>query len=396
MTTASAITELIQALRAGTLGSEWFSGRVVDDDDLVVSALVLGLAPALDHRLAEWGIELAPRAKAKLGAIRQSSRERYAAIITQLGEILSALQREAVRPIVLKGCYLAAQIYPAPELRPMNDIDLLFREEELEAVDRVLVRLGYERHSKSRELGPGVVKHTRTYRLPGPSTETPNPYLSSASARTVEPHSSLEESWFGLRCDITPGVFERAQPFPVAGNEARGLCAEDLLLHLCVHLAFHLIMGAPSFVQLMDMDVVLRKFADPEGIPFRWADFLGRVRSTRSAPFIYASLRLAGKLWGSPVPAEVEQQLSEHCPGPIRRYVGGLSLEDVLARTQNPPLTTIPQRLRRGLEDRLETSRWAVGLPARWRVWRTLFAVARTDTGRMILSSGCKRKHSEY
>ncbi len=381
MSVPAPVAEIIRALRADTLGPEWFRGRTSDDREIALSALVLGLAPMLEFRLRQWKLELEPPAMGQLRAAREAGQKRYAALTEQLGELLGALEAEGVRPLVLKGCHLAACVYPTPGLRPMSDIDLLFRPEELEGAHFTLLRLGYEMREKPAHLGPGIVKHTRTYRRPGPADATPNPYLSGDFNRTVEPHASLEESWFGLRCDITAGVLERSVSVQAAGWRGRGLGPEDLLLHLCVHLAFHLVMGAPSLVQLMDIDWVLRW-----GQPImNWSEFLGRVAGTRSTPFVYVALFLADRTWGSAIPGEVLQALSRECPEAVRRHAERLSLEEVLARTQRAPLRTLGQRVLRGFQDRSEAARWAADLSGKWHVWRTLFAINRTDTGRMLM-----------
>ena len=69
----------------------------------------------------------------------------------------------------------------------------------------------------------------------------------------IEPHTSLEESWFGLKVDVTGGVRGRAITENLNGHECLVLSREDLLLHLCVHFCFHLIMGSPAMVQLTDL-----------------------------------------------------------------------------------------------------------------------------------------------
>ena len=73
----------------------------------------------------------------------------------------------------------------------------------------------------------------------------------------VEPHGSLEESWFGLKVDVTPGVWARAVPVLVYGQPAYRLSTSDMILHLAVHAAFHVIMGASVFVQLYDIGRVV-------------------------------------------------------------------------------------------------------------------------------------------
>jgi hypothetical protein len=194
----------------------------------------------------------------------------------------------------------------------------------------------------------------------------------------IEPHTSLEESWFGLRVDITPGVRERAAGADLGGHVCRVLAREDLLLHLCVHFCFHLIMGSPAMVQLLDLRYAATEEAD-------WEALTRRAIERRAAPFALAALTLAHNLLGAPVPEPTLTALAKASPESHRRRVSGMTLADVLHRTQQKPLRTLVQRLQRGLADRAEAARWASDWRGRWQVWRTALDVSRTDTARLVL-----------
>jgi hypothetical protein len=376
---AAPIELIVHGLRVNAEVSSWDLAGV-DADDVAVTAIVLGLAPLLHWRLESWAALLPPRAQAKLEASRQAALEREAAIQAQLAELLTALSERGATPIVLKGAYLSGAVYPEPGLRPMNDIDLLFRPPELPAAEQALADLGYRARSRTPEAGARVTKHTSTYRRAGEEGATPNPYLSPAGGRTVEPHRSLEESWYGLRVDITPGVWDRAQGISVAGQPALALSLEDNLLHVAVHLVFHLIMGYPSLVQLMDVRFAAERWANT----LDWDRLRAQAAAASAVPFAYAALRLAHQTLAAPVPAQTLQALRQDCPPGLRAQAERLSLADVLRRTQRPPVVSLRQRLEHGLAERAEVARWAPTLADKWQVWRTALEVARTDTGRLI------------
>jgi hypothetical protein len=370
---------LLGALRADADPRRWLQSAEaagLDWDDLAVTALALGLAPLLHFRLEGWRLELPlPRAQAKLSFSRHAEAARHAARSAQLAEVLPCLP---VAPIVLKGAYLAEAVYPAPGLRPMNDIDLLFRPEDLTAVAAALTSLGYGGKDKSPDVGPGITKHISTFRR-GAAAATPNPYLSANASHMIEPHRSLEESWFGLRCDLTPGAWLRSQPIEIAGQPARALSAADNLIHLCVHLTFHLIMGAPAFVQLADIGVYLDR------VSLDWEAVVARARDLRAAGYVYAALRLGHEALAAPVPAGSLQALGEAAPRRVRVVADRISAAVVLRRTQQAPLRRLRQRLLRGVADRAETASWAHS-PAEWlRVWFTLVNFTRTDTWRLLV-----------
>jgi hypothetical protein len=351
-----------------------------DWDTITVTAIALGLAPLLHNSLQHAEHTVPPMALAKLAVTRQAHAQRNQAIADQLAELLTACAAHHVDALVLKGALLAPAIYPDPALRPMNDIDLLFRPDDLPRVGPILESLGYCGKHKSADFGPGVTKHLSTYRRAGSEGNTPNPYLSAHADRTIEPHGSLEESWFGLKVDVTPGVWARAVPLTLHGQPAFRLSTADSLLHLAVHAVFHAIMGSSMFVQLYDIRQLLAVWGDE----IHWPQLLSFTRTVRAQPFLYAGLYWANRLYRAPVPAEPLIDLLPDIPPGLAAYIHSMSAAALFIRTQHPPLTTLPQRLRRGLLDRRETARWAGSLRAKWRVWQTAAAFYKTDTAKLF------------
>jgi hypothetical protein len=380
---------IVSALRPETDSAVWSQqAQSTDAEKLAVSAIALGVAPLLVHRLNRWSLSLPTRAQTKLLAVRRDSATRQQSIMLQLTNILDAAQKTAIDVLVLKGAYLATHVYPEPGLRPMNDIDILVRPNQLAAMEDVLRGLGYAGHYKDPARGARVTKHTSSFRrTEKEGSETPNPYLSIAGDRTVEPHVSLEESWYGLRADITPGIWDRSVKAEFDRRAARALCASDLLLHLCIHFSFHLIMGYPSLVQLVDLMVLSPRLSEED-----WQAVVDRAIARHAQGFIYAALRLAWSGVGAPVPEKALALLWASTPANLRDYADGLTVEAVTQRAQRSPLTTMRKRLARGVAERAEASRWATSWQERIAVWRTLLDVSRTDTGRMIAARVLARR----
>lgn len=383
-------TTLLAALSPEQSADKWtalVTKNQINWTDLVIRSIAFGLAPLLHERVTAWQVNVPAKDLAKLALTRKANRARNEAINRQLAEILAGSAANNLRPIALKGVHLANHWYSDPSLRPMNDIDLLFAEQDMDAVDRVLTDLGYKSKWKSAELGAGVTKHTSTYRRDSQAPATPNPFVSAGGDRTIEPHTSLEESWFGLRVDITPGMRARAHALPFGAQTGWALDNEDLLLHLCIHLCFHLIMGAPSMVQLADFVVVL------ESDRINWQQFVSRAETAQAAPYAWAALQLAKNLLGIVDSAEntansltaALARLQRQTSSSLQQYINGLTVSGILQRTQKKPLITVRQRIVRGFQDRAETARWAPDWQSRLRVWRSAFDVANSDTGRLIL-----------
>lgn len=356
-----------------------------DLEDIAVTAIALGLAPLLHWQLSQAQVAPPALTMAKLAVTRQAHAKRNEAIGHQLAELLAAFAQQKIDVLVLKGALLAAIAYPDPSLRPMNDIDLLFRAADLLRVGRVLESLGYTGKHKSAEQGPGVTKHLSTYRRTGNPGDTPNPYLSAGGDRMVEPHGSLEESWFGLKVDITPGVWARAVPILLYGQPAYRLSTSDMLLHLAVHAAFHVIMGASVFIQLYDIGRMVETWS----AELNWIEILTLTHQAKAQPFIYAALYWARTLYQAAIPDAPFIALERECSPGLVAYVQALDAAGLLKRTQHPPLITLTQRLRRGLIDRQEATRWAASLSQKWQIWQTALAFYRTDTA-SLLKKGLK------
>ncbi len=350
-------------------------------ETVVVTAVALGLAPLLHYRLSQSEIGLPPpMAMAKLAITRQAHAKRNEGIANQLAEILTVCADQPRSVLVLKGALLASTVYDEPALRPMNDIDLLFRPQDLAAAQAILEELGYVGKHNDANQGPGVTKHLSTYRRTGQDASTPNPFLSAGGDRTVEPHGSLEESWFGLKVDITPGVWDRAIPITLHGRPAYRLSTNDLVLHLAVHATFHLIMGSSVFLQLYDIGRVLKTWPDQVD----WAGLLSSAAQVGARPFLYGALFWTRRLYAVPIPSESMQNLEKGCPPDLVAYIQSLDAPEIFNRTQHPPLVTLGQRLRRGLRDRREAARWAGSWPEKWQVWQTALAFHKTDTVQLL------------
>lgn len=355
-------------------------------EDVAVTAIVLGLAPLLHWYLEQHRLAPPPMVMAKLGLTRQAHATRNQAIANQLAEILQACHQHNLKPIVLKGALLAPLAYPQPALRPMNDIDLLFSAEDLAAVGPLLESLGYRGKHKDADLGPGVTKHLSTYRRVGENGATPNPYLSAAGDRTVEPHGSLEEAWFGLKVDITPGIRARLLPVTLHNQPACRLSTPDLVLHLSVHAAFHVIMGAAVFVQLYDIGRVIETW--PHDL--NWPQVMSSARQAGAQPFVYAALYWSKTLYRAAIPDDVLHTLKIECSPDLMAYVHQLDANALFKRTQQPPLTTLNQRLKRGLADRREAARWAKSPGEKWKIWQSALAFHKTDTAGLLMGKPLK------
>jgi hypothetical protein len=133
---------LENALIAGVLGEpgsparrlapDWAaSGSAPDWNYLCTRAMAHGLAPLLLRHLAERGVGVPEPARARFAEVAEYCRGRARKCQFTLYRFLEVGTRRGLATILLKGCALVGTAYPDPELRPMEDIDLLVRAEDV-------------------------------------------------------------------------------------------------------------------------------------------------------------------------------------------------------------------------------------------------------------------------
>ncbi len=342
-------------------------------DAVGVYAQATGLGPLLVHYA---GAHLPAPVAARLRLVARRTAWRNQKLLAALATVLTACAEASIPVVVLKGAYLTPAVYGDLGLRGMSDLDLWLRPEDLPRFRALMAQLGYTGKYTDPESGPGIVKHEWTFRSSASTASpAPNPYLFESDAFHIEPHTSLTESWFGLRLDIGTEMWERAQPW----QGARVLDPRDALLHGAVHAMFHLIMGKPMLLQLFDLRRLLEVFPDCAD-----AELIRRAHRVDAAGYLLAGLRLAQLAYAAPVPAAVLEGLAAVSPPRQRRQAAKLNLAGLWWQIQQAPLTGLRQRLIRGIHDRAVAARWARHSREVLRVWRSALVFTRTDTAAWI------------
>src|SRR5690606_10959963 len=100
----------------------------------------------LYHHLARDHLDRIPL------SIREALRARYYLLAarnlegtTQALRVLDALETAGTPAVAWKGPILAHSVYPGPELRIFNDLDILIRRQDVGTVRGVLEARGYQR-----------------------------------------------------------------------------------------------------------------------------------------------------------------------------------------------------------------------------------------------------------
>jgi Uncharacterised nucleotidyltransferase len=205
----------------------------------------------------------------------------------ELGRLLARFEGERIPVIPLKGPALAEAAYPYPFLRPCGDLDLLVRRETLDRVDDLLLGLGYRRLADAHSF-----RFDRAYDRATLYEAPSGIHVDLHWGLVSDPRYSWDE-----REGLT--VWDRAVPVRVTGGNALGLCPEDLLLYLAIHLAVHHALA--GLLWYYDLFLVLARW----GGTLDWPALVSRASRWRVRRALYFALQGLEMLFGPAVPADV-------------------------------------------------------------------------------------------
>ncbi len=255
---------------------------------LLASAEAEGLAPALGFVLKAKAPEGVPVAvRERLSRHLADSMARQLIFGRELGRLLRRFNGEGLPVIPLKGPVLGETLYPDPALRPSSDLDLLIRPETLLPVDELLQSLAYRRLPDAHSWDFDIA-YDRATLYEGPSGVRVDLHWGLLS----DPRYSWNE-----REGLT--VWDRAVRIRVAGEDALGLCPEDLLLYLALHLAVH--HGLAGLLWYWDLFLVLDRWAST----LDWQAVVERASRWQVRAALYFALLGLELFFGTSAPASV-------------------------------------------------------------------------------------------
>jgi hypothetical protein len=279
--------------------SEWLVARAV--------ASLHGVSPLLCRTLRWQG----PAGWARfLGEQSAHTLNRHRRIQQLLALIDSRARDDGVPLVALKGAALhAVGLYEAGE-RPMADVDLLAREEDMQRTARLLEALGFHETLvtwKHRVFEPNECRAPASF---GEHAD---------NGMKIELHSRTKEILPVRAADVTQIVFPR---LPHAGlNDYPSTAA--LLSHLLLHAA-----GAMSFhgirlLHLHDIAQLSARMIDAD-----WDEFLGSEASGGTLWWAFPPLALTARYYSS-IPQRVLVGTAAVCPWLLKEVSQRQTLSDV-------------------------------------------------------------------
>ena len=189
----------------------------------------------------------------------------------RLPKALKTLKDAHIPFIVLKGAHLAEAVYDRRGARTLNDVDLLFRKKDLSRCQKRLMQSGY--HPDQGDL-------------------------------PLDIHWDFDMAPSAIRVDIE-GVWDRVQPAVIAGVEALVLSPEDLILHLCLHLAVKNLFEFVGLRTFCDIRETIRRHHGQ----IQWEQVSQRAAQWSAGNAVYLALLLSRDLLNARVPDRVIETL---------------------------------------------------------------------------------------
>jgi len=150
-------------------------------------------------------------------------------IFEKLGRLLEAIRKVGLQVIVLKGAVLAEKIYGNLALRPMADIDLLAKKEDLISLDEQMKTLGYRPSDISVKDIDFSSTHLTTLEYRSESLNFPSFHIHWHFVNSTIPNESyiknikIEDIWLD------------AEKTKIANMETLVMAPHHLLIHLSEH-----------------------------------------------------------------------------------------------------------------------------------------------------------------
>jgi hypothetical protein len=260
-------------------------------DYIVQKAKGQGVAPLLYHHLSKNRGGSQPPAEiiATLRKVYERNIGRNMLLYQTLNQILKTFKEESIQVIVLKGAFLAETIYPNIALRPMFDIDLLIRPEDLARVRQLIEDLGYHHCLvEGKLLDEAFIGRSA--------------YLKQFMLHIHWTLVNVERYKRVTSIDVE-AMWRRAKPVKIAGSEAKTLSPEDMLLYLCLHLSIHHVFS--GLIRFCDIREVI-KFYDGQ---IDWERLTINAQRFKLQRPIYYALYYTKELLGTPIPQDVLTEL---------------------------------------------------------------------------------------
>jgi hypothetical protein len=237
----------------------------------------------------------------------------------KLSEVLRVFNETGIGAILLKGSHLAPFVYKDIGLRPMSDIDILVKKEDLSKVEELLLKMGYAYDTTTNSVEWWKTNHLHL------------PFSHPAGIRLLEIHWSIVKKQSPFTLDME-GFWKRAKHEKFNGIDILVPSAEDTLLHLCFH-ASHDDMFRCSIRPFCDIAAIVTHFNHE----IDWNELTSRANEWGFQKYLFLTLSLSREMIGAQVPDKI---LNELTPGFFNEGIALEAQKRVFFREKDKPAIT--------------------------------------------------------
>lgn len=215
--------------------------------------------------------------------------------------VLDQLVRAGLDFMVVKGLAVGHVVYPNPDLRSFNDLDLIVRERDWSDMHRALLAMGFQPEKPWAHPPPKLVPEAVLYELK---------YWHPQRRLLVEVH--YEDILNTGLASCNPEMYwKRVTWVEIDGIAVKAMSLEHQLVHLCAHAHYH---GYSRLNWLTDIAFIIRDHADQ----IDWDMVLATVRNEEAQVSVYYTLDILTRLLGVSAPRGVVAALR---PDWFRRWL---------------------------------------------------------------------------
>lgn len=224
----------------------------------------------------------------RLRAAYMRNASRNALLLAELEQALARLAAAGIPALALKGAALTARLYGNIGLRPMVDLDLLVRREDMTMALATLEAAGYRRPHAEPSTGVTLAFENEIVLRRADRIEV-----------ALELHWSLFDSPYYQKQLPTLWFWQTAELAHLGDTPVHVLGAEGELLHLCGHLALH--HHGQGLLWEHDIAAVMAQGQQT----LDWEELLARAKAFDLVLPLQTLLPRLAADWGVPVPAGI-------------------------------------------------------------------------------------------
>lgn len=196
--------------------------------------------------------------------------------------VFNEFNKQGIEFVALKG-FIIRNFYKSPEHRIMGDIDILVHEDDLEKTSNCLENLGYKRGIKG-------MHHID--------------FVNSGTYHKIEVHWTLvNKNYFKGEIPLEYTLWKNVKKVNINDVELLEMSIEDMLVHLCLHMAVHLTTRGFGIRHLLDIALIVKSMNNN----IDWKKFKEQSKKNNIEKFSYLVFLMCETLFDVDIPKELNE-----------------------------------------------------------------------------------------